>query len=345
MSLASDVFKGRETVFIAEIGLNHNGDPETAALMIDAAAASGAHAVKFQTFVPELFYSRYTSSLLATGSEGAPDGSQIEFFRKFVLREADYRLLKARALERGLVFFSSPFDAPSVELLESIGVPLYKVASSEVTNHPLLRRIAKTGKPVIMSTGICTQDEIASALGVLRESGAPDIVLLHCVSLYPLPRDKANLARIPALGKRFGVRVGFSDHTADERTAEIAAAFGARIFEKHFMHQPRFECPDSAVSLDPAGFRRMVEGVREAIAMAGDGHLSSDFSEKEIANSARRSVFSSRFIGKGSLITRDDLVAKRPGTGMPAYRIDEIAGRKAACDIDEDHLIRAEYLE
>jgi N,N'-diacetyllegionaminate synthase len=344
MPFVSDVFKGINEGFIAEIGLNHNGNPETAALMIDAAAASGAHAVKFQTFVPELFYSRYTSSLLATGREGAPDRSQIEFFQKFVLREADYRLLKTRALEKGLVFFSSPFDAPSVDLLESIGVPLYKIASSEVTNHPLLRRIAGTGKPVIMSTGICTEDEIASALGIFKDSGA-DIALLHCVSLYPLPREKANLARIPALRERFGVPVGFSDHTTDERTAVIAAAFGARIFEKHFMHEPCFECPDAAVSLDPAGFKRMISGVREAISMAGDGHLSSDFSEKEIAKSARRSVFSSRFIGKGSRITRTDLVAKRPGTGMPAYRIDEIAGRKAACDINEDYIIRLEYLE
>ncbi len=339
-----EVFPGKDVVFVAEVGINHNGDAETALLMVDAAARAGAHAVKFQTFVPSLFYSVYTSSLLAAGTEGAPDKSQIDFFRKLVLAPADYRRIQERARERKLVFFSSPFDIPSVDMLESLGVPLYKIASSEVTNHILLQRVAQAGKPVIMSTGICTEEEIEAALNVLHTHGAPEVTLLHCVSLYPLPPEKANLARIRAMRERFGVAVGFSDHTADGRTSEFAAAYGARVFEKHFMHLPGFDCPDRAVSLDPGQFADMVRGVQSVLAMEGDGHLSFDFSEKEIAKSARRSLFSATHIPRGSLITREHLVAKRPGTGMPVYRLNDVIGKKAACDIGEDHMIRPEHL-
>jgi N,N'-diacetyllegionaminate synthase len=345
MNSLGEIFPGRDAVFVAEIGLNHNGDAGTALMMVDAAARAGADAVKFQTFVPSLFYSIYASSLLADGKEGAPDRSQIDFFQKLVLAPADYRRIQARAREKKLVFFSSPFDIPSVDMLESLGVPLYKIASSEVTNHILLRRVAQTGRPVVMSTGICTEEEIEAALNVLHTHGAPEVTLLHCVSLYPLPPAKANLARIRAMKTRFGVNVGFSDHDADGHTSEIAAAYGARVFEKHFMHLPGFDCPDRAVSLDPGQFARMVQGVRSVIAMEGDGHLSFDISEKEIAKSARRSLFSAVCIPGGTVITGEHLVAKRPGTGMPVYRLNDIIGRKAACDIGEDFLIRPEHLD
>ncbi len=334
----------RHACYIAEIGLNHNGDVKIASRMIREAAGAGADAVKFQTFVPELMISEHTASLLSTGREAAADTSLREFFRRFVLSEADYRSLKKLAEDLGLVFFSSPFDGPSVDLLEEIGVPWYKIASSEVTNHPLIERIGRTGKPVIMSTGICTEQEIAAAIDLLRGSGAGETVLLHCVSLYPLPPEKANLYRIPALAKRFGCPVGFSDHTADGYTSVLASVLGARYFEKHFALYD-VDCPDRNVSLLPDGFAAMIADIEKAVVSCGNGHISFGADEADVARGARRSLFAKRTIPAGALITPDDLVLLRPGVGMPASAVAHCAGQIARVSIPEGYLIRQEYFE
>lgn len=345
MKKLRDLFKNKQLILIAEIGLNHNGDANTALHMIEEAARAGADAVKLQTFVPEKMYSAYATSLLSYNLEKEQDRSQIEFFQRFVLDEDRHRLLKKAAEGLGLVFFSSAFDEESVELLERVGAPIYKVASSEVTNHILLERIAATKKPVIMSTGIAAEEEIGMACDLLRRGGTPDLALLHCVSLYPLPPEKANLSRIASLRERFGVEVGFSDHTRDGRTAEIAAALGARIFEKHFTLSFDFDCPDSAVSMPPKEFRQMRISIEEVTKLIGDGHISYDFSEKEVANSARRSLFSARRIRKGEILRASDVTAKRPGVGMPVYSLGELLGKKCKKEIPEDHLLRREYFE
>ncbi len=330
-------------IFIAEIGINHNGSLEKALNMIEAAHGSGAHAVKFQTMVPEEMYSKYTTSLLKEGSEKSVDMSQINFFRQFSLCRNDYAVLKNRAESCGMVFFSSPFDIQSVEILESIGVTMYKIASSEVTNHPLLKKIAETRKPVIMSTGISTGEEIAMAVELLSGGGTPEIILLHCVSLYPLPPDKANLSRICALERRFKCETGFSDHSKGADAAGIAAVLGARVFEKHFMLSGDKDCPDREVSLDPGEFRGFISSVKKAALICGDGHLDFDFSEKEIANSARRSLFSRRFIPRGKKLEADDISIKRPGIGIPAYRINELLGRETVRDVPEDYILKPDY--
>lgn len=340
-----DHFKGSELVFIAEIGINHNGDAAQAKALVDAAVLAGAHAVKFQTFVPELMYSVYTSSLLAKGREDERDLSQIEFFRTLTLGGEDYRELARFCGRKGIAMFSSPFDAASIELLEEIDVPFYKIASSEVTNTALLKKLGSTGKPVLMSTGICTEKEIGAAVECLVRHGAPDIILMHCVSLYPLPPERANLNRIAALKKAFGLEVGFSDHSPDFRAVELAVALGARIFEKHFTLSPEFECPDRAVSLTPEQFRGMTQAAESALAMLGDGHVDYDFYEKDVAKSARRSLYAKQFIPRGKVLTGDDVIPKRPGTGLSASRIDEIIGRKARVDIEEDFQLRMEYFE
>lgn len=345
MKKLRDLFKKKPLILIAEIGLNHNGDPVTALHMIEEAARAGADAVKIQTFVPERMYSIYATSLMNYHREKEPDRSQIEFFSRFVLSEDNHRLLKKAAEGLGVVFFSSAFDEESVELLERVEAPMYKIASSEVTNHILLERIAATKKPVIMSTGIATEEEIGMACELLRRRGTPDLALLHCVSLYPLPPEKANLSRIVSLRERFGTEVGFSDHTRDGRTAEIAAALGARIFEKHFTPSFDFDCPDSAVSMPPEEFRQMRKSIEEVTKLTGDGHISYDFSEKEVANSARRSLFSARQIRRGETLAAGDVVAKRPGVGLPVYRLGELLGRKCVREIPEDHLLKREYFE
>ncbi len=332
-------------VFIAEIGLNHNGNLEDALLHVEAAAKAGADAVKFQTFVPELMVSRYGESLLKEGREGKPDFNTIEFFRKLVLTGDDLKKVQRRAIDSGVVFFSAPFDAPSVELLESLDVPIYKVASSEVTNHSLLGEIAGAGKPVLMSTGMSTIDEVSMAVDVLREHGSGDIVLLHCVSKYPVPSEDNNLSRIKKLAETFQFPVGFSDHSRGPLAAMGAAAVGARVFEKHFKLREGYKCPDAEVSVTPDEFSSFTGDVRIMIAMMGDNEEDSDLPDAQTARGARRSLYASTTLNAGHVVKKGDIVCKRPGVGIPAYRMREYEGRKVKVTIPEDYLVREEYFE
>jgi sialic acid synthase SpsE len=337
--------KRRSSVYIAEIGLNHNGSYELASKMIGSAAGAGADAVKFQVFVPEKMNSVYTTSLLERGTDDTPDRSQLDFLGRFVLKGAEYAGLKARADECGVVFFSSVFDEESFQLMESLGAPLYKIASSEVTNHPLIERVAATGKPVIMSTGICTEGEISSAVEIIRDRGGAGPVLMHCVSLYPTSPEFANLSRIRTLADRFGLEVGFSDHTAGTFACSLAAATGARLFEKHFTVDRFHDCPDKDVSLGPEEFSSMIDQVEKAVSMMGDGSISSGSPENGTARAARRSLFAARNIPAGNVIGRDDLIALRPGTGIPVIRMGDVLGKRAALDIKKERIIKLEYLE
>jgi N-acetylneuraminate synthase/N,N'-diacetyllegionaminate synthase len=346
--MLKQIFTGakRKTIFIAEIGLNHNGDPETAERMIQAAAEAGADAVKFQTFVPELLNSVYADSLLKKGVEENPDSSTIDFFAKLTLAETDYKKLKLSAEKTGLVFFSSVFDLPSLEMLERIGVPLYKLASSEVTNHTLIKAVAATGRPVILSTGMASETEIGEAVEIFRAGSSAEMVLMHCVSLYPLPPEAANIRRISSLKERFNLETGFSDHSSDSFTSVLAAAAGALIFEKHFTLSEDFECPDKAVSFPPGKFSSMIDMVENAVLIMGSGGIDEcSRAEMGVARAAKRSLFAARDIKKGDLIKADDLIALRPGTGIPDSRRPVVAGRKAACDINKGFLIREEHLE
>ena len=343
--MLNTIFPGKQAIFIAEIGMNHNGDSELALRMIEGARRAGADAVKFQTFVPEYMNSVYTSSLIEYGIEREQNLDQINFLKRYVLSGDAYRDLMNFSRDNHIVFFSSPFDIDSVELLEGLGVPLYKVASSEVTNHLLLREIGRTGKPVIMSTGISEEGEISRAIDMLVSHGTREIVLMHCVSLYPVPRERMNLRRIQSLRKRFNLEVGFSDHSSDCRAVEAAAGLGARIFEKHFILERGMDCPDRDVSIGPEGFKEMKNSVEMILQMQGDGHISYDNSEKEVAKSARRSLFARRDIPAGKVLEVDDVIPKRPGLGIPVYLLDTMLGRKSKVDIRKDFLLREEFFE
>ncbi len=340
-----DIFKNKDFIFIAEIGINHNGDIDTACKMIDAATNAGADAVKFQTFVPEMMFSSYGKSLLEESKSYYRDYSLIDFFRKLTFTKDEYVRIAECAKKAGTLFFSSVFDDASLTLLEELNVPLYKIASSEVTNEPLLALIGTTRKPVILSTGICTEHEIDRAISTLRKNGTPDIALLHCVSLYPMPPERANLKRIISLRERFGLEAGFSDHSSDCSAAALAASLGARIFEKHFTLARDFKCPDASVSLDPVQFREMIHACRIAVAMLGDGSIDYDAHQKEVAKSARRSLYAKRFIPPGKKITPDDIAAKRPGVGIPPSLQENIIGKTARVNIEEDSLLKMEYFE
>ena len=331
--------KNRNAIYIAEIGLNHNGNIDMAFEMIKKAAEAGADAVKFQTFIPEKMNSIYTKSLLEKGLEVNADLSIIDFLKKFIFTGEQYEELKKYSLKHGLIFFSSPFDIESVNLLEDINVLLYKIASSEVTNHKLIKRIADTGKPVILSTGISTEDEISMAVGLFKENSDAEIVLLHCVSLYPLKYENVNLNRIQSLKKKFNLEVGFSDHTGSIDAAVLSVCYGVRIFEKHFTIDTGYECADRAVSLTPEEFFFMINSVENAISMLGDGKIPFSDEESGTARSARRSIFARKHIPTGKIIESDDLMGLRPGVGIPLYNIDLICGMVSKVDIKKDYLI------
>ena len=340
-----DIFPGKALIFIAEIGLNHNGNMDIAGQMIQAAYNAGADAVKFQTFIPEKINSVFTESLIKYGFEKEASTKEKDFFEQFVLTKNEYSELMLLASKLNTEFFSSPFDVESVDFLEKLGVKFYKIASSEVTNHILLKRIAITKKPVIMSTGISNEDEISKAIGLLKKNGCPDIILMHCVSLYPLPPEHANLRRIESLSKKFDIEVGFSDHTKDSKLSEISVALGAKIFEKHFTLNNELDCPDKNVSLTPEEFNTFITSVRLAEKTIGSGKINFNASEKEVARLARKSLFAKREIRKGSIISFDDVIAKRPGIGIPVYELDNIIGKRANREIKEDYLLRTEYFD
>lgn len=343
MTVLGGIFKNKKYIFIAEIGLNHNGDFITAEKMIKEAARAGAQAVKFQTFLPESMNSVYTASLLKYGIEKEQNTFLYDFFSRLTLGKEEYAGLKELADSLGIVFFSTPFDIESVEMLEEIGVELYKVASSEVTNHILLRRIAETKKSVIMSTGISTGEEIEMAVDLLKTAGTPDIVLMHCVSLYPVPRESINLGRVLSLREKFGLETGFSDHSGDNKALELAAALGARIFERHFTLSKEHECPDKNVSFDSEEFKNMIKSVEDVDKIMGNSSIIFNPHEKDVAKMARRSLYAKRFIPEGKIIETDDVIPKRPGVGMPVYTLEKILGKKSNRDIEEDFLIRPEY--
>jgi len=331
---------GSDPFFIAEIGLNHNGSFAEAEEMILKAAGCGAHAVKFQTFIPELMNSPFTKDLLESGKDETPDYGVIDFLSKFIFTEEEYRLLKKRAVEKGLIFFSAPFDNPSVDLLERLEVPLYKAASSEITNLPLLKKIGRTGKPVILSTGMADENEIDNALKTLEAEGSGEIILLHCVSLYPLEAHEANLQRICSLKERFNRRIGISDHSRGTDSALAASALGASVFEKHFKLSNNHDCPDSDVSATPEEFEALIAKVKSAAEMRGSGSINPEGRELNTARGARRSLFAAEDISAGSAIEERHIVLLRPGCGIPADRIYDIAGRKAVVDIKKGSLIK-----
>ncbi len=335
-----EIIKKTNPFFIAEIGLNHNGNFHTAEKMILAAAQSGAHAVKFQTFVPELMNSPFTKDLIENRKDESPDYTIIKFFKNFIFSNEQLTSLKKLSEEKGLIFFSAPFDIPSIDMLENIGTAMYKIASSEITNLPLLKKAGSTKKPVILSTGMANEDEIAKAISTLSNHGASNIILLHCVSLYPLEPHEANLQRIASLKDRFKIPVGISDHGRDIESALVAAALGATVFEKHFKLDHDHDCPDKDVSVTPDEFSTMINSVNNAIRLKGTGEIAPKGRETETAKGARRSLFAANNIKAGSIITEEDLVPLRPGTGIPVSEFYNITGKKAVVDIKKGSLIK-----
>lgn len=319
---------------IAEAGVNHNGSMEIARKLVEAAAAAGADAVKFQTFKADTLVSRDAPKAEYQMQTTDAAESQYQMLKKLELSDAAHHELKALCEKLQIDFVSTPFDITDIPFLRDLGMPFFKVPSGAITDFPYLRAINACRMPVVLSSGMATEDEVAEALAVLPDCR---IVLLHCTTEYPCPYADVNLKAMLRLRERFGLSTGYSDHTKGIEVAVAAAALGAKIIEKHFTLDRNLEGPDHKASLEPDELKALVGAVRHIEqALAGDGRKIPAAAELKVAAVARRSIVAKREIRRGEVFSDENLTVKRPGDGVSPMRwndvIGTVAGRSYALD-------------
>jgi len=328
------------TLIIAEVGVNHNGDPALAHELIDVAGDAGADVVKFQTFRPGSIVSEAAPTASyqrrATGKS-----SQRAMLDSLVLAESTWAELAAHCAERNVEFLSTAFDMESLELLIGLGIGRIKIPSGEVNNIRFVRSVAAIGLPLLISTGMSTWNDVTWA--VEQSAAATDRTLLHCVSLYPTPPELTNLAAMAAMGRRYGLPIGWSDHTLGNQSALMATALGATVIEKHITLDRSLQGPDHAASADPDGFRNYVSAIRLAEAMMGSPEKRPVAGEIEMATAARRSHHATGALHAGDVLTERDTELLRPATGAPAS--EELSGRRLIVDVSGGDPVRTEFLE
>ena len=335
---------GSPPYVVAEVSANHNGDLERALRLVTLAKERGADAVKLQTYTAD------TLTLPSDGEDFRIKGTPWEGETLHALYERAHtpwdwhpRLFDhARAL--GITLFSTPFDPTAVDLLEGLGCPAYKIASFEAVDLALIRRVASTGKPLIVSTGMADADEIAEAVQAAREAGCEELALLHCVSGYPAPPADYHLRTITDMRARFGVPVGLSDHTLDNATAVAAVALGASVVEKHFTLDRSGGGPDDAFSLEPDGLADLCRGVRTAWEALGEVDYGRKSSERGNVQ-FRRSLYWVEDLPAGAVVPPGGLRSVRPGYGLAPKRLEEVVGRRLARDVARFSPVREEDLK
>ena len=337
--------RGYPVFVIAEAGVNHNGDLGLARQLIDVAISAGANAVKFQTFNAEEIAAPDAPKADYQLATTTPGQSQLEMLHKLELPRDAHFTLKAYCDEQGIMFLSTPFDERSVDLLESLSVPAYKVSSGDLTNLPLIEQVSRKGKPVIISTGMSTLEEVGAAVKTAQNAGCDELILLHCVSNYPANPDEVNLRAMRTMEEQFEVPVGFSDHTEGIAISLAAVALGAVIIEKHFTLDRNLPGPDHQASLEPTELATMVKDIRSVEHSFGDGHKKPTLAEIETAKVARRSIMAGVTLKAGTVLKRDLLVLKRPGTGLPPSMLGSLIGRRTRIDIPAGALIELEMLD
>lgn len=328
-----------KVLIIAEAGVNHNGNIELAKELAKCAKDSGADIVKYQTVDLDSLVSQSAEMAEYQKRNTQKKTSQKEMLAKLILENEEFIELKEYCDEIGIEFLSTPFDIKSIHFLNDIGLRFWKVPSGEITNYPYLLEVAKTKKPVILSTGMCSLEEVDSAICILRKNGAGNISLLHCTTDYPTPYEYVNLRAMETLRQRFGVEVGYSDHTKGTEVAIAAVAMGAKIIEKHFTLSREMEGPDHKASLEPNELKQMVESIRNIEKAMGDGIKKIQPNERQNMKIARKSIIANRNISKGEVLTEDNLTTKRPGDGISPMRWNEVIGTKAIRNFSEDELI------
>lgn len=324
---------GEPCYVIAEAGVNHDGSLERALALIDVAADAGADAVKFQTFDADRLATPNAPKAgyqLETTDSGE---SQLDMLRRLQLDGTAYRALIERCARRAITFLSTPFDEPSADLLERLGIAAFKLPSGEITNLPFLAHVARFGKPLIASTGMANLREVEAAVLAIRAAGNDRLVLLHCVSNYPAAPCDANLRAMATLSQRFGVPAGYSDHTLGIEVALAAVALGATVLEKHVTLDRSLPGPDHRASLEPHELNALVRGVRIVEASLGDGRKEPAASEAATASVARKSLVAARDLAAGSVVALADVDAKRPGTGLAPSLRDAVVGRRVCVPV------------
>jgi len=335
---------GEPVLVIAEAGVNHDGSVDRALELVDIAVAAGADVVKFQMFRADELVTATAAAAVYQQASGAQ--SQHEMLRRLELSDEEFARVAAHCRARGIEFLATPFSPRDVDRLVALGVQAIKIASTDLNNVPLMRRVVATGLPLIVSTGAALPEEIAAAAARLQVWGAGDrLVLLHCVSNYPAPLAAANLRAIATLQVVTGVPCGFSDHTASTDIAGWAVAAGACVLEKHFTSDPQRPGPDHAMSLDPAQLSRYVAAARQAEEALGSGLLGMTAVEEDVRAVARRSVVAATRIPRGTELTAEMLTVKRPGGGIAPDQYDALLGRRAAVDIDADTQLTWDMLQ
>lgn len=329
--------KGRTPYFIAEIGSNHNGDMDLCKEMIDVAIACGADAVKFQSWTKSSLISRTEYARNTAYSDKKKHFGSLEaMVEKYQFTSAQHGEIASYCRSVGITFLSSCFSNGEVDLLNSLDVPVFKIASMDINNLPLLEYVASKGKPVILSTGMASLGEIETAAATLRSSGSGPIALLHCVSIYPPEFETINLRNISTLEMAFDVPVGFSDHTLGTAIPIAAIASGACIIEKHFTLDKNLPGWDHAISADPIEMKKIVQEGKEVYLSLGSTIRAVSSDEIEKRNKFRRSIVLKRDMKKGEIISRSDMDFKRPGTGISPAEIKYVIGRSLGRDLDSD---------
>ncbi len=336
----------KNTVIIAEAGVNHNGSIETAKLLVDAAARAGADYVKFQTFKASKLVSEIAEKASYQKKNSGSVETQLQMLKKLELSEADHEILLNYCQGIGIKFLSTAFDLDSLNYLHSIGVRLFKIPSGEITNLPYLERVASLADEIILSTGMCYLSDIGAALDVIRSlSNKIPVTVLHCNTEYPTPFQDVNLLSMLSIKEKYQVNVGYSDHTLGIEVPIAAVALGACVIEKHFTLDRNSPGPDHAASLEPDELFSMVKAIRNIEMALGSSIKEPSLSEKKNIGIARKSIHLDVSLKKGSVIKETDLIMLRPGDGISPMLLRSIIGKKVKCNLAKGSKLQAQDFE
>lgn len=337
----------KNVIVIAEAGVNHNGSMELAYRLIDAALDAGADYVKFQTFIPDLLVSKMAEKaeyqIKATGDQT----TQQEMLNQLALSHEQFKLLFRYCAERGIGFLSTAFDNESLKFINDLGLDYHKIPSGEITNLPYLKMIAGFGKKIILSTGMSTLDEVKDALTVILSGGIKreDVTVLQCTTEYPAPYNEVNLMAMKTMGEYLDVSTGFSDHTQGIEISIASVALGATIVEKHFTIDKNLPGPDHKASLEPDELKQMIRSIRNVEMAKGNGIKIPANSEIKNIAAARRSIHLASDLPSGHLLVFEDLIMKRPGTGISPMLIDSVIGKKLKKSMCADSMLNIDDFE
>ena len=331
-----------KVLIIAEAGVNHNGSIELAKRLVDEAVNAGVDYIKFQTFKSEKLVSKAAKQAEYQQKNIGHEGeSQYTMLKRLELSPADHEVLIDYCNSKGIKFFSTAFDMDSIDYLHSLNLGLWKIPSGEITNFPYLRKIATFGEPIILSTGMSELNEIEEAIQVLIKYGVAkeDLTVLHCTTEYPTPFTDVNLKAMLQIGEKFGVKIGYSDHTKGIEVPIAAVALGATVIEKHFTLDKTMEGPDHKASLEPDELKAMVTSIRNIENALGSGHKHVSDSERKNIEIVRKSIVAAYPIKQGEMLTEENLTVKRPGNGISPMRWNEVIGTIALKDFEEEEVI------